>query len=59
MSHLVYVAGREHVSHVWVNGDLKFHRPKGSEGVYQNVEPQELLDVVAMWQPKLSEFKSE
>ncbi len=59
MSHLVYVAGREHVSHVWVNGDLKFHRPKSGEGVYQNVEPQELLDIVAKWQPKLSEFMSE
>ena len=57
-SHLVYAAGREHVSHVWVNGDLKFHRPKGGEGVYQNVEPQELLDIVAKWQTKLNEFKS-
>ena len=26
-SHLVYVAGREQVSHVWVNGDLKYHKP--------------------------------
>ena len=25
VSHLVYVAGREHVSHVWVDGALKFH----------------------------------
>lgn len=57
-SHLVYVAGREHVSHVWVNGDLKFHRPNSGEGVYQNVEPQELLDIVAKWQTKLNEFKS-
>lgn len=57
-SHLVYAAGREHVSHVWVNGDLKFHRPKGGEGVYQNVESQELLDIVAKWQTKLNEFKS-
>jgi 5-methylthioadenosine/S-adenosylhomocysteine deaminase len=24
VSHLVYVAGREHVSHVWVDGALKF-----------------------------------
>jgi 5-methylthioadenosine/S-adenosylhomocysteine deaminase len=40
MSHLVYVAGREHVSHVWVQGDLKFHRPIGGEGMYSGVEPQ-------------------
>ncbi len=57
-SHLVYAAGREHISHVWVNGDLKFHRPKAGEGVYQHVEPQELLDIVAKWQTKLNEFKS-
>ncbi|OZA14354.1 MAG: N-ethylammeline chlorohydrolase [Hydrogenophilales bacterium 17-62-8] len=25
VSHLVYVAGREHVSHVWVDGKLKLH----------------------------------
>ncbi len=25
ISHLVYVAGREHVSHVWVDGKLKLH----------------------------------
>jgi 5-methylthioadenosine/S-adenosylhomocysteine deaminase len=58
ISHLVYVAGREHVSHAWVNGDLKYHKPTGSEGVFSNVEPQELQEIVAKWQPKLSEFKS-
>lgn len=58
ISHLVYVAGREHVSHVWVNGDLKFHRPNGGEGAYQNVEPQELIGIIARWQTKLSEFKA-
>ncbi len=56
MSHLVYVAGREHVSHVWVQGDLKFHRPIGGEGMYSGVEPQELKDIVGRWQSKLSEF---
>jgi 5-methylthioadenosine/S-adenosylhomocysteine deaminase len=58
VSHLVYVAGREHVSHVWVNGDLKFHRPNGGSGMYSGVEPQELKDIVSRWQIKLSEFKS-
>ena len=57
ISHLVYVAGREHVSHVWVSGDLKFHRPIGGEGMYSSVEPQELKDIVSRWQSKLSEFK--
>ena len=56
-SHLVYVAGREQVSHVWVNGDLKYHKPSESAGVFSGVEPQELTDIIAKWQPKVSEFK--
>jgi 5-methylthioadenosine/S-adenosylhomocysteine deaminase len=58
VSHLVYVAGREQVSHTWVNGDLKYHKPSGSEGVFNNMEPQELQEIVAKWQPKFSEFKA-
>jgi 5-methylthioadenosine/S-adenosylhomocysteine deaminase len=58
ISHLVYAAGREQVSHTWVNGDLKYHQPSGGEGVFSNVEPQELQEIVVKWQPKLSEFKS-
>lgn len=58
VSHLVYVAGREHVSHVWVNGDLKFHRPQQGDGLYSQVEPQELGDIINKWQTRLSEFKA-
>jgi 5-methylthioadenosine/S-adenosylhomocysteine deaminase len=58
VSHLVYVAGREQVSHVWVNGDLKYHKPNANEGVYSNIEPQELTDIVYKWQTKLMEFKA-
>ena len=57
VSHLVYVAGREHVSHVWVNGDLKFHRPAYANGLFSHIEPQQLSDIVTKWQAKLSEFK--
>ena len=57
-SHLVYVAGREQVSHVWVNGDLKYHKPNGSDGVYSNVEPQELSNIINKWQNKVAQFKS-
>ena len=59
ISHLVYVAGREQVSHCWVNGDLKYNKPKHSEGVFSDTEPQELSDIVANWQTKLTEFKSQ
>ncbi len=58
VSHLVYVAGREQVSHVWVAGDLKFHRPEQGCGLYSHVEPQELSDIVNKWQSKLTEFKA-
>jgi 5-methylthioadenosine/S-adenosylhomocysteine deaminase len=56
-SHLVYVAGREQVSHVWVNGDLKYHKPNGGNGVYSNVEPQQLSDIINKWQSKVGQFK--
>lgn len=44
-SHLVYVAGREQVSHVWVNGQLRIEdrRPCG-------VDMRSLLDKVEIWQ---------
>ncbi len=58
VSHLAYVAGREHVSHVWVSGDLKYHKPEYSAGLFSGVESQELSDIVTKWQPKLNEFKS-
>ncbi len=58
-SHLVYVAGREQVSHVWVNGDLKYHKPNGSDAVYSNIEPQELNDIINKWQNKVASFKIE
>lgn len=58
ISHLVYVAEREQVSHVWVNGDLKYHQPNSHAGAYSNIEPQELLDIVSKWQTKLNAFRS-
>ncbi len=57
-SHLVYVAEREQISHVWVNGDLKYHKPNNNAGIYSNIEPQELVDIVNKWQTKLDAFKS-
>ena len=56
-SHLVYVTGREHVSHVWVNGGLKYHKPESGKGVFSNIEPKELTEIIAKWQPKVGEFK--
>lgn len=52
ISHLVYTCGREHVSHTWVAGELKY-----SNGIYANIEPMELKEIVKKWQPKLTPHK--
>lgn len=48
-SHLVYAAGREHVSHVWVNGVLRVEN-----GLLQGCDTSQLLDTVNLWQNKLT-----
>ena len=57
VSHLVYVSGREHVTHTWVAGELCYHKPEGTEGMYAHLEPAELKAIHAVWQPRLSAFK--
>ena len=57
VSHLVYVAGREHVSHVWVAGQLRYQKLAGQRGVYANIEPAELEGIIEEWQPKLNQYK--
>ncbi len=52
ISHLVYACGREHVTHTWVAGELRY-----SHGVYANIEPVELKEIVQTWQPKLKPYK--
>ena len=48
ISHLVYVCGREHVTHTWVAGELRYN-----DGVYANIEPSELKEIISVWQPKI------
>ncbi|SNR85747.1 5-methylthioadenosine/S-adenosylhomocysteine deaminase [Methylobacillus rhizosphaerae] len=55
VSHLVYSAGREHVTHVWVNGDLKYQKLEGQAGMYANIEPAELKEISSKWQTRLSQ----
>jgi 5-methylthioadenosine/S-adenosylhomocysteine deaminase len=57
-SHLVYVAGRESVSHTWVAGQLKYHKPDANAGVFSNVEPHDLLKIAQSWQRKLAAFSN-
>jgi 5-methylthioadenosine/S-adenosylhomocysteine deaminase len=49
VSHLVYVAGREQVSHVWINGEV---RVDTGIAVLQ-ISDKELLRIPALWQTRL------
>jgi len=52
ISHLVYTCGREHVTHTWVAGKLRY-----CNGLYANIEPLELKEIIQKWQPKLKQHK--
>jgi 5-methylthioadenosine/S-adenosylhomocysteine deaminase len=47
-SHLIYVAGREHVSHVWIAGQCRVNAH-----TLVDFDASELLAVVNLWQNKL------
>jgi 5-methylthioadenosine/S-adenosylhomocysteine deaminase len=49
VSHLVYVAGREHVTHVWVDGKLKLNERR-----LVDLEPDDLIARAAYWRGKLT-----
>ncbi len=45
VSHLIYVAGRENVSHVWVAG-----KPVVSSGQLHDIDVTTLIEIAALWQ---------
>lgn len=47
-SHLVYAAGREHVTHVWVDGEMRVEN-----GALVDLDPRELELKAAHWQEKI------
>jgi len=49
VSHLVYVAGREHVTHVWVDGTLKLNDRR-----LVNLDADDLTARAAYWRTKLT-----
>lgn len=49
VSHLVYVAGREHVTHVWVDGKLKLNERR-----LVNLDAEDLAARAAYWRTKLA-----
>jgi 5-methylthioadenosine/S-adenosylhomocysteine deaminase len=50
MSHLIYAASREEVSHVWVNGILQYE-----EGHFASMDIQACKDIALRWQLKLKQ----
>jgi 5-methylthioadenosine/S-adenosylhomocysteine deaminase len=48
LSHLAYVAGREHVSHVWVDGELLVQ-----DGALLHMDERELVATASYWQEKI------
>jgi 5-methylthioadenosine/S-adenosylhomocysteine deaminase len=49
VSHLVYAAGREHVTHVWVNGELLV-----SQGRLTQQDVSEFDKRILLWQNNLA-----
>ena len=49
LSHLVYAAGREHVTHVWVEG-----KPVVEDGRLTRIDPRDLAAKAAHWQAKIA-----
>lgn len=52
ISHLVYACGREHVTHTWVAGNLRYNR-----GKFTNIDAMEITAIIDRWQPKLNALK--
>lgn len=48
-SHLVYAAGREQVTHTWVEGKLVMNN-----GVPMQIDVSELLDITGLWHTRLT-----
>ena len=47
-SHLIYVVGREHVSHVWVSGKARV-----IDGRLLDIDTSELLDIANLWHNRI------
>lgn len=53
ISHLVYVAGREQVTHTWIDGHLRYHRTEEGQAVFEGIQAEELKSIALQWQLKI------
>lgn len=58
ISHLVYVAGREQVTHTWVDGRLRYQRTEDAQALYAGIDTKELRSVALQWQLKIQSSQS-
>ena len=49
MSHLVYAAGREHVTHAWIDGEARMEERRLAK-----LDPAELVDKARWWQGRIA-----
>ncbi len=53
VSHLIYSAGRQHVSHVWVNGKMLLN-----EGQFTTLDEESLCHRAEFWQERIKMKKN-
>ena len=53
ISHLVYVASREQVTHTWMDGQLRYQRTVDGQMQFTNMEAEELRSIALQWQLKM------
>lgn len=58
ISHLVYVAGREQVTHTWVDGHLCYQRTDAGQSLFEGIETEELRSIALQWQLKIQSSQS-
>lgn len=58
ISHLVYVAAREQVTHTWVQGHLRYQRTETGQSVFENMDAEELKSIALQWQLKIQSSQS-
>lgn len=55
ISHLVYVASREQVTHTWVNGQLRYQRLPDGQPEFAGIETEALRSIALQWQLKMQQ----
>lgn len=55
ISHLVYVASREQVTHTWVNGQLRYQRLPDGQPQFAGIETEALRSIALQWQLKMQQ----